>query len=127
MKESSTDAAWVKSSIGKMARYAKRLYVVMCIVLVLCVVIYAGILIVSSIGAESVGTLAERIAHFALAIFSIVICSALIGILAKVFKDVSKLKSPFTVEQARRLTLMGILLVAYTLFAGTIPCRPNGA
>lgn len=120
-----TDAEEVRVRIARMSKCSKTLYVIAIVFICITVcfgVAFFGFAIYDGVETgkspvELVSTLISVLVFFCIGI-------ALLCILARAFRDVSKAQSPFTLVQAKRIGILGILLLANAVLEAVVSVVP---
>lgn len=110
--ENENDAVFVKEEMSKMARASKKVRVAINVLLCayLIMVIAVCLMSMQTQGGASI-VAPSGILGILSRVLAVVVVIILLVILSGAFKDVSELQSPFNVKQARRIRVMGIILV----------------
>lgn len=111
------DADALNESLAKMSRVSKRARIAINIGLVLYLCVVAAAFAVSILSAiKSSSASASMIAGGISRLLAVIAVAILFVVLSQSFRDVAESRSPFTIKQARRILLMGVILLLNVVF-----------
>lgn len=120
-----SDNEEVRLQVGRMSKTATVLYRVFAAAAVLFAVIDIGALVLVlkqglDSGEPPLGVMMSTLPY----VFVFAIGLILLIVLMRAFSDVSREKTPFTIVQANRIRLLGILLLAYCVVEAILSADP---
>lgn len=110
--ERENDAIFVRETMARMARVSRKIRIALNVLLVVYLIMIAVAIVVMVLaGFGTASNDFEKVFSAVSRLLAAGVVAVLIVILSKAFQDVSESQSPFTIKQAKRIMLMGLILI----------------